>query len=120
MKRSIEDFGTWLAGELRARNISQRQLGQRAGVSHSTISRLLAGDRLPSLRTVVKLMQALPGLAGDAEYRYLGPTTLTREPTVAVRQALASDDLLTQQDVLAVMNRYLELRRQAESTEALS
>jgi transcriptional regulator with XRE-family HTH domain len=35
-------FNEWLRVELRARRMSQRQLAQRSGVAHSTISRARA------------------------------------------------------------------------------
>jgi len=39
--------------------MSQRQLAHRAGVHHSTISRLLRGGRHPAFQTVLQLQAAL-------------------------------------------------------------
>ena len=48
-------FNEWLRGQLKAKKMSQRQLAQQSGVDHSTISRLIRGDRMPSLGTATKL-----------------------------------------------------------------
>jgi DNA-binding XRE family transcriptional regulator len=48
-------FATWLNEGLNARGISQRYLAVRSGVSHSTISRLLSGEREPTLDTANRL-----------------------------------------------------------------
>src|SRR5438093_1520324 len=44
-------FNEWLRAQLKAKKMSQRQLAQQSGVDHSTISRLIRGDRMPSLGT---------------------------------------------------------------------
>jgi len=44
-------FNEWLRSQLKAKKMSQRQLAQQSGVDHSTISRLIRGDRTPSLGT---------------------------------------------------------------------
>ena len=38
-------FNEWLRAQLKAKKMSQRQLAQQSGVDHSTISRLIRGDR---------------------------------------------------------------------------
>ena len=48
-------FNEWLRAQLKAKKMSQRQLAQQSGVDHSTISRLIRGDRMPSLGTATKL-----------------------------------------------------------------
>ena len=48
-------FNEWLRAQLKSKRMSQRQLAQQAGVDHSTISRLVRGDRTPSLGTATKL-----------------------------------------------------------------
>jgi DNA-binding XRE family transcriptional regulator len=40
-----------------ARGMSYRMLAVRAGVDHSTIQRLVMGDRLPSLATAVAIIR---------------------------------------------------------------
>ena len=64
--------------------MSQRQLAQQSGVDHSTISRLIRGDRMPSLGTATKLARGLRELREDADTpQYLGLVTAgarTRPP----------------------------------------
>ena len=48
-------FNEWLRSQLKAKKMSQRQLAQQSGVDHSTISRLIRGERTPSLGTATKL-----------------------------------------------------------------
>ena len=52
-------FNRWLDVQLRARKLTQRQLAQKSGVDHSTISRLMRGDRTPSLHTAALLAHGL-------------------------------------------------------------
>ena len=54
-------FGEYLSRELRARNWTIRALGLRSGVDHTTISRLIHGKRVPTLRTASRLSEALQG-----------------------------------------------------------
>lgn len=48
-------YGEWLGMQLEQRQISQRAVAMRAGVDHSTLSRLLRNARTPSLRTMSRL-----------------------------------------------------------------
>ena len=44
------------------RRITQRALAMRTGIDHSSISRLLARDRIPSLSTAIAIVKVLsPG-----------------------------------------------------------
>jgi transcriptional regulator with XRE-family HTH domain len=54
-----DDFAAWLQERMEDRGISQRMLALRAGVSHSSVSRLLSGDRSPSLPTAIALLRVL-------------------------------------------------------------
>ncbi|MGA5205217.1 helix-turn-helix domain-containing protein [Streptomyces variegatus] len=61
-------FARNLAGAMEASEIGLRALGDKAGVSHATISRLLRGMVLPDMGTLARLEVALgtglwPGLA---------------------------------------------------------
>jgi len=56
-----DDFAAWLQERMEQRGISQRMLALRAGVSHSSVSRLLSGDRSPSLPTALALLRVLAG-----------------------------------------------------------
>jgi len=102
------DFHHWLQVQLRARKLTQRQLAQKSGVDHSTISRLMRGDRVPSLHTATLLARGLGmhdlGILDDQGVR-------TRfSPAARVEYALRSDDLLSEAEVLKIMNLYLALR----------
>ena len=54
-----DDFAAWLQERMELRGMSQRMLALRAGVSHSSVSRLLSGDRSPSLPTALALLRVL-------------------------------------------------------------
>ena len=58
------DFGGWLRDAMAERRVSQRTLAMRTGIDHSTISRLLAGGRSPSLTTAVAIIKVLRPRAG--------------------------------------------------------
>jgi transcriptional regulator with XRE-family HTH domain len=78
-----KQFCVWLAQQMQARGISQRALAMRSGVNHSTISRLLATDRTPSLETAGRLAAAL----GVPLPAYFGGS-LEPAPPEVVRQTL--------------------------------
>jgi transcriptional regulator with XRE-family HTH domain len=105
-------FNEWLRAQLRAKKMSQRQLAQQSGVDHSTISRLLRGDRTPSLGTATKLARGLRELRDDAPApHYLGVVNgATANPTARVEYALRSDESLSETEVRQVMDYYLSLR----------
>ena len=98
-------FNEWLRGQLKAKKMSQRQLAQQSGVDHSTISRLIRGDRMPSLGTATKLARGLRELRDDADTpAYLGMVTSgTTNPTARVEYALRADDLLSEPQVRQIM-----------------
>lgn len=54
-------FTDWLRLRMEQRGYSQRWLALRAGVNHSTLTRLLAEDRVPTLNTAQKLAAILGG-----------------------------------------------------------
>jgi len=60
-------FNEWLRAQLKAKKMSQRQLAQQSGVDHSTISRLIRGDRMPSLGTATKLARGLREIREDSD-----------------------------------------------------
>jgi transcriptional regulator with XRE-family HTH domain len=105
-------FNEWLRAQLKAKKMSQRQLAQQSGVDHSTISRLVRGDRTPSLGTATKLARGLRELRDDSEtphyFGFVGSTS--SHPTARVEYALRADDLLTEPQVRQVMDLYLTLR----------
>ena len=105
-------FNEWLRGQLKAKKMSQRQLAQQSGVDHSTISRLIRGDRMPSLGTATKLARGLRELRDDADTpAYLGLVSSgTTNPTARVEYALRADDLLSEPQVRQIMEYYLAVR----------
>jgi transcriptional regulator with XRE-family HTH domain len=105
-------FNEWLRAQLKAKKMSQRQLAQQSGVDHSTISRLIRGDRMPSLGTATKLARGLRELRdeGDAAGT-LGVLSVTpQNPTARVEYALRADDQLSEPQVRQVMEYYLAVR----------
>src|SRR5581483_9255590 len=105
-------FNEWLRAQLKAKKMSQRQLAQQSGVDHSTISRLIRGDRMPSLGTATKLARGLRELRDDADTpAYLGMvSTAQSNPTARVEYALRADELLSEAQVRQVMEYYLAVR----------
>jgi len=105
-------FNEWLRGQLKAKKMSQRQLAQQSGVDHSTISRLIRGDRMPSLGTATKLARGLRELRDDADTpAYLGLVSSgTTNPTARVEYALRADEMLTEAQVRQIMEYYLAVR----------
>jgi len=85
-------FDAWLRTRLKRRRLSQRQLAERSGVNHSTISRLLTGERRPTLATATKLVRALGG-AVETPPSLLDARS-TSSPTARVEHALRADELL--------------------------
>lgn len=114
VSRSTE-FATWLATQIQARRISQRQLAERSGVAHSTVSRILAGGRVPSLTTANRLARAL----GHESVHAL---EVAHDAVGRVERALRLDRLLDPRAVPRIMALYLSLRRRtpAERNEAVS
>jgi transcriptional regulator with XRE-family HTH domain len=52
-------FGVWLRERREILDISMRELGRRAGVSHTFILRIESGQRKPLLETAQRLLAAL-------------------------------------------------------------
>src|SRR3954449_13183019 len=106
-------FNEWLRAQLKAKKMSQRQLAQQSGVDHSTISRLVRGDRMPSLGTATKLAKGLRELSdSDDGPQYLGLMNGggTHNPTARVEYALRADEALAESQVRQVMEYYLAVR----------
>jgi transcriptional regulator with XRE-family HTH domain len=106
-------FNEWLRAQLKAKKMSQRQLAQQSGVDHSTISRLVRGDRMPSLGTATKLARGLRELSDtDDGPQYLGLMNGggTQNPTARVEYSLRADEALGEAQVRQVMEYYLAVR----------
>ncbi len=108
-ERSAEGFQEWLRGQLKTRKMSQRQLAQKSGVDHSSISRLVRGDRVPSLRTAMLLARGIDPV--DQTPGDFGPrATAGENPAARVEYALRGDDRLNEADIRQIMMLYLAAR----------
>src|SRR6187402_794235 len=105
-------FNEWLRTQLKAKKMSQRQLAQQSGVDHSTISRLIRGDRMPLLGIATKLACGLRELRDDTDIlQYLRMVSAgATNPTIRVEYALCADDWLTEAQVRQIMEYYLAVR----------
>lgn len=73
MERKANDFREWLTDELKRMDMSQNELGRRAGVSSGTMSEIISGLRNPTwnfcaaidVRLMVDRMRAALRFAGD-------------------------------------------------------
>ncbi len=123
MAVDVEDelrFRDWLGLEIRARRMSLRQLAERSGVNASTISRILRGERRPTLRTAVRIARAVQGSTDEtAATHYFGALRGERDPVASVERALRSDHGLEDGEVRRVMSLYLTLRRDPRSVDRL-
>lgn len=110
-------FSQWLQVQLKARRLTQRQLAQKSGVDHTTISRLVRGERTPSLRTVSLLARGLgmPQGLGRLDGLRLDKTD---SPAARVEYALRSDELLSDPQVRRIMLAYLDARLRHTSSVA--
>jgi len=105
-------FNAWLRSQLREKKMSQRQLALQSGVDHSTISRLIKGDRMPSLGTATKLARGLREILddGDGAAYFASQSRSLQLPTARVEYALRGDDVLTEADVRELMQAYIVRR----------
>ena len=105
-------FNSWLRGQLKEKKMSQRQLALQSGVDHSTISRLIKGDRMPSLGTATKLARGLREISEETDGPAYFSSLPSRQqlPTTRVEYALRGDDALTEADVLDLMQSYISIR----------
>src|SRR5512140_572076 len=105
-------FNEWLRSQLKAKKMSQRQLAQQSGVDHSTISRLIRGDRMPSLGTATKLARGLREIREDSDTSTaLGVVSVgPQNPTARVEYALRADEALSEPQVRQIMEYYLAVR----------
>jgi transcriptional regulator with XRE-family HTH domain len=110
--QNTRSFNSWLRSQLKEKKMSQRQLALQSGVDHSTISRLIKGDRMPSLGTATKLARGLREISDEADGPAYFASLNTRQllPTTRVEYALRGDDLLTEADVRELMHAYLTIR----------
>ncbi len=106
-----DSFAEWLRLELRAHRMSVRQLALRSGVDHSTISRILAGNREPGLRTALAIVGVFRSTEDDFDVaRDLADLRGPTDPIAAVERAFRADSHLTDDQVRDLMRYYLALR----------
>jgi transcriptional regulator with XRE-family HTH domain len=105
-------FNSWLRSQLKEKKMSQRQLALQSGVDHSTISRLIKGDRMPSLGTATKLARGLREIRDETEGPAYFASLAARQlhPTARVEYALRGDEALTDADVRELMQAYIGVR----------
>ena len=107
--RVAPPFDAWLAAELDALDMTPGRLSRLSGLHRSTISRLLHGDRRPTVETAARIAVALGSTRPPAGHE-------RRTDIVArVRHELAADPTLRPQDVRRVMTHYV-LQRAAQRT----
>lgn len=111
--RESMPFADWLDARLRTARISQRQLAMRAGVHHSTISRLVRHRRTPSFDTAVRLAQVLDPAGSLPVARSMDERSTS--PPMRVEYALRSDPNLGASDVRDLMRGYLRVRDRRRS-----
>jgi len=62
----LHDFGRNLKALLTDARMSQKELSKLTGISESTISRYIAGEMMPTLKSIANIMEAL-----DCDYEDL-------------------------------------------------
>jgi transcriptional regulator with XRE-family HTH domain len=97
--------------QLRIRRWSVRHLARRSGVDHSTISRILGGERMPSITTVRKVAAAFD--SSDAAWQH--SPALRPQEVRAVVEALGADPALDAASLSDVVRLYLRLRAEPVS-----
>jgi transcriptional regulator with XRE-family HTH domain len=105
-------FRDWLTVQLRARRMSLRQLAHRSGVNVSTVSRIVRGERRPTLRTAVRLARVVRETADESSAtRFFGSLTAeSLDPVREVERALRGDEQLDDDGVRRIMQVYLTAR----------
>jgi len=95
----MEHLRAWLHDGMHTRRLTQRGLARVAGIDHSTISRLLRGDRSAKHRTVVALRVVL-GPEPTA------PRDSRPDPAEMLQRALRSDPRLTDEQIRRIIEFY--------------
>ena len=119
--RNADQFREWLTRQLRSRRMSLRQLAVHSGVSASTVSRVVRGDRQPSLQTALRLAHVLRTAGDESDpSAHLGGMVGRFEPATEVERALRADSRLSEADVRRVMLMYHALRTPAKVEQELT
>lgn len=110
-----QTFAAWLGLQLRMRRLSHEQLARRSGVHRSTITRLVSGERRPTLETARRLASVLGGTRADpvsAATFFAGDLAgAGSDPIARVERALRGDAQLTDAELRRIMRLYLQARR---------
>ena len=110
-------FALWLQVQLRVRRLSLRQLAERSGLSHSTLSRILRGGH-PSLETAARIVRAL-GKPDTAVVTLAGrpapASAWPRREVDPVERALRAHPILAPADIERILALYRELRTRREA-----
>ena len=117
-ERIAQAFGDYLARELRARNWTIRSLAIRSGVDHTTISRLIRGQRVPTLRTATRLNEALEG-PDPGPMPNIAINQGASDPIQRVADALSSDPTLDARTRAAILRYYVRIRSAAREARGL-
>jgi len=94
-------FDCWLTSELAQLRLSPARLARLTGLSRSTISRLLRGERRPTVESATRIAVALDSMRphGDVERR--------TDMVARVRHELAADPTLGRREVRQIMAHYV-------------
>lgn len=84
----LVSFHEWVGSRMRSRGLSQRGLAAASGLDHSTVSRILRGQRDPSLETARALFAALREPDPEAPRPRRRPTRQRSRP---LRRRLGED-----------------------------
>jgi len=108
-------FREWLARKIAMRGLSHAQLALHSGVDRSTVGRILAGDRSPSLDTAVRLVGAIDDAALPAVF-----TRFARQGDHhnRIARALREDPQLSEDAASRLLRCYRELRSSSGATKA--
>ncbi|MEU6053140.1 helix-turn-helix transcriptional regulator [Streptomyces xanthochromogenes] len=86
--RAARSLASALSFLLRHAALSVKELAERTDLSPSYVSRILAGDRVPTWSTLVQLVRALGGNAADLRAMWEGAQGLARPPRPGREEAV--------------------------------
>jgi transcriptional regulator with XRE-family HTH domain len=89
---TLKLFGKRLRSLRRARNLTQEQLGELAGLNYKYLGAIERGEENPSLKVIEKIADAL-GLELIDLFRFSHETANVKEAKAKIRKVLETDDL---------------------------
>jgi transcriptional regulator with XRE-family HTH domain len=108
--RPAQPFETWLAAELNDREMTPGRLARLTGLHRSTISRLLHGERKPTVETAARIALAIGSTLPQAGVER------RRDIVARVRYELDADPTMRPRDVQRVMTHYVRQRAAARAS----